>query len=102
MAEPKGNYAQVHTRLQQALGIAVTLFQSISVTSAPKRLKVRASSSPTTRAQNQDVFRDVIKLQGLDVRKRLRLSPSWNWLKRGARPLEFNRACPARARPFPL
>src|SRR5580658_7275007 len=36
-------------------------------------------------AQNQKMFGDVIKFQGLDVGKRLHLGQSWNWLKRGAR-----------------
>src|SRR6266850_2969148 len=41
--------------------------------------------SDITSAQDQEMFRDVIKFQGLDVGKRLRLGQSRNWLKRGAR-----------------
>src|SRR5580704_17619809 len=41
--------------------------------------------SDITSAQNQEVFRDVIKFKCLDVGQRLRLGQSRNWLKRGAR-----------------
>ena len=41
--------------------------------------------SDITSAQNQEVFRDVIKFKCLDVSQRLRLGQSRNWLKRGAR-----------------
>ena len=41
--------------------------------------------SDITSAQNQEMFRDVIKFKGLDVGQRLRLGQSRNWLKRGAR-----------------
>src|SRR3984885_13962103 len=41
--------------------------------------------SDVTATQNQKMFRDVIKFQGLDVGQRLRLGQSRNWLKRGAR-----------------
>ena len=57
--------------------------------------------SDITSAQNQEMFRDVIKFQGLDVGQRLRLGQSRNRLKRGARAgidddiLAAECACPA-------